>query len=204
MFGQLWCVSAGVYAHEYFHALQRSLHGSRGANYPTWLQEGTANWAAGMYGRVSSGEITDGRDLDRYLSGEFAALRRTIHRPVLSDIESYGPFHASGPGYQLGFLATSRLVNGSSEEAVVNFFRGLSELSWPEAFESAFSIAPDDFYEEFEAYLDEGGDAIAAPERREHGARPGTRGRDAARDAGGNPQPPCRYRRTLCRAPRGG
>ena len=55
--------------------------------------------------------------------------------------------------YRLGFLAADWLADRAGVEALAGYYRRLpSSDSWQEAFEGAFGIAIDDFYESFEAY----------------------------------------------------
>ena len=78
--------------------------------------------------------------------------------PDLSELKSFEDFHAqpNSLGYRLGFLALDWLVGRSSEASTIGFFRALAGgQRWQEAFESAFGIAVDDFYEAFEAYRSE-------------------------------------------------
>ncbi len=115
--------------------------------------EGSASWAAAVYVGVTSDELTLSEQLDRQLGNDISALIG-LTPPALEEIEEYDAFLSPGtPGYHLGFVAANWLVDHSSEEAVLGFFRTLSgDGTWEEAFESAFGIGSSDFYEEFEAY----------------------------------------------------
>ncbi len=153
VFARVGCLWAGTYAHEYFHILQQSLSARRWGSAPTWIVEGSASWAGAVYLGVTSDELTLSEHLDRHLDGDISVLIRR-HLPALEEIDEYDAFHSRGTfAYRLGFLATDWLVDHSSGEAVLDFFRTLSgDGTWEEAFESAFGIASSDFHEEFEAY----------------------------------------------------
>ena len=160
VFARVGCLWAGTYAHEYFHILQQSLSARRWRSAPTWIVEGSASWAGAVYLGVTSDELTLSEHLDRHLDGDISVLIRR-HLPALEEIDEYDAFHSRGTfAYRLGFLATDWLVDHSSGEAVLDFFKTLSgDGTWEEAFESAFGIASSDFHEEFEAYRN----AVAPP-----------------------------------------
>ncbi len=153
VFARVECIFAGTYPHEYFHILQQSLSRHRRGRGPAWMIEGSASWAAAVYVGVTSDELTLSEQLDRQLGNDISALIG-LTPPALEEIEEYDAFLSPGtPGYHLGFVAADWLVDHSSEEAVLGFFRTLSgDGTWEEAFESAFGIGSSDFYEEFEAY----------------------------------------------------
>ncbi len=160
VFARVECIFAGTYPHEYFHILQQSLSARRRGRGPAWMIEGSASWAAAVYVGVTSDELTLSEQLDRQLGNDISALIG-LTPPALEEIEEYDAFLSPGtPGYHLGFVAADWLVDHSSEEAVLGFFRTLSgDGTWEEAFESAFGIGSSDFYEEFEAYRN----AVAPP-----------------------------------------
>ena len=161
--------------HEYFHVLQ--FHwGQLQANLfetPNWLIEGTAVYAAGMYERERL-EITG--DEFRALWWRLARGRGADSLPLdhwLFDHGTQGDYRAIA-GYDVGALATDWLVRRAAAlstgvafapleppemvarpdyDAHFEFFRLLpASASWEEAFEAAFGIAVDDFYEAFEEY----------------------------------------------------
>ena len=161
--------------HEYFHVLQ--FHwGQLQANLfetPNWLIEGTAVYAAGVYERERL-EITG--DEFRALWWRLARGRGADSLPLdhwLFDHGTQGDYRAIA-GYDVGALATDWLVRRAAAlstgvafapleppemvarpdyDAHFEFFRLLpASASWEEAFEAAFGIAVDDFYEAFEEY----------------------------------------------------
>ncbi len=158
------------WSHEYFHLLQSAVRQGHGgaSGSPTWLSEGSATYAANLYSHARWGDEDEGFRWQMWsISREIAELRPLEHR---------GPFRATqGVGYNLGTLATDWLVRraaGLSTENVrftreelagldaqtkhdsyIQYFRLLgSSATWQEAFEAAFGIAVDDFYEAFEKY----------------------------------------------------
>ncbi|MCY4639468.1 MAG: hypothetical protein OXC94_03900 [Chloroflexi bacterium] len=153
IFSLLECTALGTYLHEYFHILQRDLSAHRSGAVPGWMIEGSASWTGDLFLGVTSGETTVADHLDRHVENDVARLARH-HLPALEEVEEWSAFYTFGEiGYRLGFVAVDWLVDRSSEEAVIDFFRGLSEKpSWHEAFETAFGIASPDFYEAFAAY----------------------------------------------------
>lgn len=155
-------------AHEYFHVLQ----GPRGRiGPPAWMTEGAATYAAGLYQREQW------RVTGETLRWEWWLGSRTFTKP-LSEIERIRLFYVDGwPEYSLGALAMEWLEghaagSGSGEVAFtpqelgwpdsftdegmyIRFYQMLSSsVTWQEAFEEAFSITVDDFYETFEQYRD--------------------------------------------------
>ena len=158
------------WSHEYFHLLQSAVrHGQGGAfGSPTWLVEGSATYAAHLYGQARWGDQDEGFRWQMWsISREIAALR---------PLEDAGQFRATeGVGYNLGTLATDWLVRRAAglptdhvrfmpdepagleaqteHDSYIQYFRLLgSSATWQEAFEAAFGITIDDFYEAFEEY----------------------------------------------------
>ncbi len=115
---------------------------------PAWLTEGTHPYIAEAY-RVArdSGEL-DGARIAR-------ARHAAQTRLPLSSLATADAFRSEtrAVGRALGFLAVDWLVERAGERALFDYYRRLAEsASWEEAFEAAFGIAVDDFYEAFEAY----------------------------------------------------
>ena len=161
----------GVLAHEYFHVLQLNfVAGSeqRFASSPIWLHEGAAEYVRGLYLREHGPRTSEQQRSWRWLnSTSLAAGLQAYERG------SFGT-HA-GAEYLLGALAVEWLEGhataaaadeGSFEPvqrgwpdrvggggAYIDYYRLLSSSSdWKEAFETAFSIGVDEFYEAFEEY----------------------------------------------------
>ena len=162
--------SGFVLAHEYFHVLQfhlsRQPPSDNGS--PAWLTEGTATYAAAVYGRELRGKTDDG-------IREVWALGSLDVTGRLSDFEASLPFYdLSWSAYQLGAMAVDWLVrhatalsDDSPFTALERGGLGLREdydahfryyrvrqpsVSWRAAFEEAFGIGVDEFYGEFAEY----------------------------------------------------
>ena len=149
IFVVLDCASERLWAHEYFHALQDSLRGYRVVSIPSWLIEGTAEYAEAVQQAAVSDDFRSRMEL---LAG--AGL------PPLATLEESSAFYGWGDGaYNMGFVAAHWLVGHSVEVAIVDFFEALADPSatWREAFRSAFGVTAADFYATFEAYRDEHG-----------------------------------------------
>ena len=158
------------WSHEYFHLLQSAVRqgeqGARGS--PAWLIEGSATYAAHLYSQARWKTTDKGY--------RWFLWRQSRGIAALGPVEDSERFRATGlRGYHLGALATDWLVRRAAglstdnirftrEEAsgldaqtkfdsYIQYFRLLeSSGTWQEAFEAAFGIAVDDFYEVFEEY----------------------------------------------------
>ncbi len=158
------------WAHEYFHLLQSAVRQGRGgaSSAPPWMVEGSATYASNVYSQARWKTTDEGyRWLQWSRSRGIAALR---------PLEDAGRFQATGnAGYVLAALATDWLVRRAaglstdnvlftpdessgldaqtSFDSYIQYFRLLgSSATWQEAFEAAFGITVDDFYEAFEKY----------------------------------------------------
>ena len=161
-------------AHEYFHVLQGQLasgfaelqngeigwHTDTRAVAPQWLVEGLASYADYKYtpsrsdrrpflgngaryspfddlGWSQANDLLNYGDLAR--TADFADARCT-----------FGEFHF----YALSFVAAKFLAEQAPENAYVEFWKLLGEsTNWQQAFEGAFGIGVDDFYDAFEEWL---------------------------------------------------
>ena len=159
-------------AHEYFHVLQGQLasgfaelpddeigwHIHSRSVAPQWLVEGLASYADHQYTPSRS----DRRPFlhDRYTP--FEDLGWFQHNELLT----YGDLaktvnyadalcgFAEGYFYPLSFAATFFLAERAPEGSYVEFWRLLGEHStWQRAFDEAFGISVNDFYEAFGAWL---------------------------------------------------
>ncbi|MXY79220.1 MAG: hypothetical protein F4Y94_05950 [Chloroflexi bacterium] len=112
-----------------------------------WLREGSVAYASALY-RAETGS----KELHRIRSGQVDLAMRT--RQPLSSMATLDGFSDGFPEAQgLGFLAVEWLADRAGETAIFDYYRLLpGSKSWEDAFEAAFGIAVDDFYEEFEAY----------------------------------------------------
>ncbi len=148
-----------VLAHEYVHVLQHQL--AAGASWgPAWLTEGVAVYGEALHRAAIEQGLTASEGLNSRRRQEAAALLLAGEVPPLRAFETVED-DAERIHYQLGFLAADRLADHAGLEALAGYYRRLpSSDSWQEAFEAAFGIAIDDFYETFEAYRAE----IVGPE----------------------------------------
>ena len=143
-----------VLAHEYVHVLQHQL--AEGASLgPAWLTEGVAVYGEALHRALIEQVLTPSEGLDSRRRQEAAALLRAGDVAPLRAFETVED-DAERIHYQLGFLAADRLADHAGVEALAGYYRRLpSSDSWQEAFEGAFGIAVDEFYETFEAYRSE-------------------------------------------------
>ncbi len=165
-------------AEEYFHVLQGQLssgfaplpngkivsHSWKGA---AWLVEGLAQYADYKYsphrpGRrpflVDSNNTNNGRNTP-YRDLSDAISRGILTAADLSKLEDpgnlYGGLAHPLYTYALAFVASTLLAELAGEEdSYVRYWRLLNErATWQEAFQAAFGVAVEDFYDEFEQWL---------------------------------------------------
>ncbi len=150
-------------AHEYYHVLQHSF--ARYPYPPSWMTEGAATYASGIY-EVS---LLDWDSSTIRLNWEHRAEH--FGRALKSLEDNTTPGYDNEATYPLGALAVDWLVGhsaigqGATEDAsqllplaeqaehdsYLEYYRLLvSSGSWQEAFETAFGIDPEAFYESFE------------------------------------------------------
>lgn len=150
-------------AHEYYHVLQHNF--ARYPYPPSWMTEGAATYAAGIY-EVS---LLDWDGSTIRLTWEHRA--EGFGRALKSLEDNTEPGYDVRATYPLGALAVDWLVGhsalgpGATEDApqpmplaeqaehdsYLEYYRLLvSSGSWQEAFETAFGIDPEAFYEAFE------------------------------------------------------
>ena len=149
------CVTEGRIAHEYFHAVQDNLSGASYYDVPNWLLEGSAEYARSVHVALQSEELTVPELLDRR-QGSFASVLVGHPLPRLAEISAFDDFHAlpDSIGYWVGFIAARWLVDHSSEESMIGFFRAMADDAyWQDAFESTFGLSSADFEETFKHYL---------------------------------------------------
>ena len=134
-----------ISAHELFHLFQQAW--SYPGWEPTWIREGTAEFFAF-------------RALDAGGALSYAEERR--HRLVpggkrvvktLREMESGQTFHNATDPYPFALLAAELLASYAGEDAVLRFYM-LEQpgITWQEAFQVAFGMTLDGFYELFEAH----------------------------------------------------
>ena len=149
-------IDLGLFAHEYFHVLQGEKYRSRyyasgfvreKAPGPGWITEGSPEWARFTYmDSIRPGSYADGR------AARVWSAERT--NETLRDARLY---LQSGMHFQLGMLATERLADRFGDDSILEYFsqRALHATS-AQAFEAAFGLTLDEFYDEFAAWRAEG------------------------------------------------
>ena len=163
------------FAHEYFHVFQWEFRtgGARTAGFPQWLLEGTATYVEDVIERQ---RLSKTGDELRAHWWRFTASTLGPHRPLDDWVYEHGTRGdvSVAAGYFVGALATDWLVRRAAAlsaggrfdplgppelvarpdyDAHFEFFRLLpTSATWEAAFEAAFGIAVDDFYEAFEEY----------------------------------------------------
>jgi hypothetical protein len=140
-------VSVGVkyyiVAHEMFHNFQSDLLSTDDAlpSYsPSWLLEGTADYAAHKFIEQRG----DG-NLRRAIA-EARALLHNVELPRLGATRV-----TNGPLYALALLAADRLLAGKQLRLVGDYFADTGRMDWEDAFLKHFGKNTEAFIEEFEA-----------------------------------------------------
>ena len=144
-----------VIAHELFHMYQNDLDELGSASGPDgvpefgpiWLREGIAEHLA--YMSLSEGEILS------YESERNSFVENSIggDKP-LNEMETRGGFQDfRGSSYQYALLGAEFLASLSGEESLIDYHRFQHEdATWQDAFENAFDMTVEDFYELFEEH----------------------------------------------------
>ena len=169
-------VKTGI-VHEYFHILQGRLSSDlkrlpngdivydlmKG---PIWLTEGTAQWAELLYQtsqlKQQHAILRRQRKNTWEYNAHFSLVAHMIEKGVrtLSDLPKLenrknmqGEFVEFN--YSMAFLATRLLIEQSKDKAsYVRFWQQISHHStWQQAFEVAFGISIENFYDVFEEWL---------------------------------------------------
>ena len=119
-------------------------HDRRG---PWWLVRGTKSYTKHVY------LATTGEGAPEPPQNESAFADPSALQP-LSSMETTSALHAARNQVEAsGFLAVEWLANHAGDPAVFEYYRLLpSSSSWQAAFEQAFGLTIEDFYERFEAY----------------------------------------------------
>ena len=139
-----------AFAHEYFHILQqiwqRLAPGGSDPS-PFWLIEGAATYFGDVWEQKNA--IRTRERIRAEWIWESASL--SDH---LRDMDSYAAFQKWGfPLYHLAALATEWLVEEAGESSLVEYWRLLAgQPTWQVAFEAAFGLPVDEFYDAFDDY----------------------------------------------------
>ena len=142
------CGSSPPLDYFYIGALVRELAVTSGFPTPPWLAWGSATYAEVAY-REAAGTLAPGA----YRESAVAAAVRD--RRSLQDLPARDAMVVGGawPVTALGFLAVEWLAKRAGDPAVFEYHRQEPFRTGLEAaFESAFGLTLDDFYEQFEAY----------------------------------------------------
>ena len=156
--------------HEYFHAVQHAHLQStdpderRALLGPVWSSEGGAEYMAQTAVRKlwASGKLTtiDNSGLDSFeqiFERKITKGKSTIenHCPGAKLHElTYGN-DCSGAAYDLGAWAIAYLLNKVGQSALLDtFYPSLNELGWKGAFQKTFGMSSEDFFAEFDLFLE--------------------------------------------------
>ena len=160
-----------VIAHEYFHVLQGQLaagftptgngefayHTDTSSRGPNWLIEGHASYADHEYTLHRPGRRPF---FDRYTPYDdltWFHLNGDLNIRDLARIEDYRTFvctFSDNYAYPLSFAAATFLASQTEPDSYVDYWRLLGQrATWQDAFEEAFAIGADDFYEAFDRWL---------------------------------------------------
>ncbi|MXW23863.1 MAG: hypothetical protein F4X80_11110 [Chloroflexi bacterium] len=122
--------------------------GSVSGRAPHWFDDGAMAYAETEYGEHAG----------ILVAGEFRELAVTaavFNSVTLLDVSNPDGARAAGqwPTKALGYLAVEWLANHAGDPAIFDYYRRLPEAtSRDEAFEGAFGLTIEEFYEQFEAY----------------------------------------------------
>ena len=164
--GKPCLLAESVYAHEYFHVLQRDWSTPEGEGqgssrrYPSFMSEGSARFVAHMYTASMSGRAW--ADIRAEIVTRASRLEIALDDPTLE-------IHPLQPQYTLGALATEWLVARSGGKSVADYFYALSQqelrpeegerriyLAYERAFREFWGISSDEFYRQFACWRDRG------------------------------------------------
>ena len=126
-------------------AIEAGVHHERGAQ---WLAQGARKQVEYTYL-----DAIDHDEAENLRSAGVSSAQLT--EMPLRDLAHLGPFRSDGraSAYALSTLAVGHLREHSGGSALFEYYRLLPKSrSWEEAFEAAFGIGVDDFYEAFEEY----------------------------------------------------
>jgi hypothetical protein len=156
--------------HEYFHAVQQAHiqtrdHGERRRLMePTWFTEGGAEymaqtttrklWASGKLTIIDNSGLSS---LEQSFENKMKNGKNTIEINCpgvkLGDITNGND--CSQAAYDLGCWAIAYLLNKEGQTALLEtFYPSLNELGWEGAFQTTFGMPSEDFYAEFDAFLE--------------------------------------------------
>ena len=156
--------------HEYFHAVQHAHiqsrdHGERESlGGPIWFVEGGAEymaqttarklWASGKLGRINNSALSSfEHSLENKMKNGKNMIGNNCPGVKLGDI-AYGN-DCETVAYDLGAWAIGYLLNIAGQTALLDtFYPNLNALGWEGAFQESFGMSSEDFYDEFNAFLE--------------------------------------------------
>ncbi len=153
--GKQCLVTASVYAHEYFHRLQRDWSTPEGEgygssrSYPTFMSEGSAEFVAYMYMASVSGNAWS--DIRASVVARASRIEIALDDPTLGN-------HPTQPEYILGALATEWL-EARSGKSVADYYHALSQQerrAMERVFQEFWGINSENFYRQFACWRDRG------------------------------------------------
>ena len=163
--GEPCLLAETVYAHEYFHLLQRDWATPEGEgygsarSYPVFMREGSATFVQYQYNADASGSAWS--DIRADIVARASGLEIALDDPTLRN-------HPSLPEYTLGALATEWL-EARSGKSVADYYYALSQqelraedgdrqldLAGERAFREFWGITSEEFYRQFACWRDRG------------------------------------------------
>lgn len=146
------CFKAKNVAHEMFHILQSRLmhHGlfRPALDYgPEWLKEGSSE--------LMGNRLADGLNGCSYQATIDQWKKDSIYSARLKDIEE-GDFSSKAKFWSIAPTAVDHLIGlaPDGEKSLINYYSEIgSGKHWHEAFKSAFGIAVEEFYKDFDLYI---------------------------------------------------
>ena len=160
-----------ISAHEVVHVLQTELVGVsyRSDDHsvpqigPRWLREGIAEFLA--YQALSAADVLS-YDTKRNSTdpGGFVREGKYVDKPLPEMETRAGITAARGSTYKLFLLAAELLASGTGQSSLINYNTLLQPgTTWQQAFETAFGMPVDEFYELFEEHRAAGFPELDAP-----------------------------------------
>lgn len=147
----------GAWAHELVHVFQHEL-AENSSLQPVWLTEGVAELLSDR-AMLNSGALSS---VERESVVERA---KRIIKP-LRELETRDAFHVRGePGkhYPYAHMAAELLASHAGERAILSYYELLRRTGWRYAFQDAFGLTTDEFYNLFEAHRAAGFPAVEIP-----------------------------------------
>ncbi|MHC4389328.1 MAG: hypothetical protein ACYSX1_12090, partial [Planctomycetota bacterium] len=156
--------------HEYFHAVQQAHIQSSDSDErialkgPLWFNEGAAEymaqttvrklWASGKLTIIdNSGLSSFEQSFENKMKSGKKRIENNCPGVKLDDI-TYG-HDCEKVAYDLGAWAVAYLLNKVGQTALLDtFYPSLNELGWEGAFQKTFGMSSEDFYAEFNLFLE--------------------------------------------------